>query len=126
MKIKKLGNIILTNSLWWMNYDDVTSIQSETSETIDGGVIVWQQARDVSGENITLGSENDGWQTKAIKDEIKTLISSGATSILTLEDDTTMDVRFRHENNGGAVKFERVVKASLSEYYTCEILLGRI
>ena len=112
MKIKKIGNIVLTYPLWWVDYNNVPTIQAETEETIKGGVIVWEQDRDISAYNITLTSETDGWQTIAIKDAIKALVSAslGATSTITLTDDTIIAVRFRHEIDGGAVSVERITE----------------
>ena len=71
---------------------------------------------------------SDGWQTTEVKDAIKALVSGsiGVTSTLTLEDDSVLNVRFRHENSGGAVKFNRLIQASAFEYHDCEIFLGRV
>jgi len=126
MKVKKIGNIVLTYPLWWTNYNNVTTIQSEVSNTIDGGVVIWKQPYHISSQLIDLSSNEDGWQTTTIKDSLKALIALGTTSTITLEDDTVINIRFRDEVNGGCVVFERLIKTSLSDYYTCDLFLAKV
>ena len=128
MKIKKIGNITLTEPLWWVNYDDVLGVQAEVEATINGGVLVWEQSRNITSVNMDLSSEDDAWQTESVKNLLKALIESsiGVTTTVTTTDDVIINVRFRHEVSGGAVKFERIIKTSLSEYYKCNLFLARV
>lgn len=128
MKVKSIGAITLTNPIWWENYNEPQSILSEKEETITGGVVVWEQARDISGHNINLSSGDSGWQSTAVKDALRALIngSIGTTTTITLTDDTVVNVRFRHEENNGAGNFSRVVETALSEYYKCSIYLAKV
>lgn len=127
MKIKKIGNIALTSTLWWEEYDKTSMIQSESEPTIDGGVIVWEQPYQISSQNITLSGESDGWQTQDVKNQIKALSdnSLGTTTTITTIEDVVIPVRFRHDS-GLACEFDRVVGAYECDYFTCKIKLARI
>lgn len=128
MTVKKIGTIDLTYPLWWSEYDDTPSVYAEAQGTINGGVIVYEQAVATNAKNITLDSASSGWQKIAVKDAIKALVqaSLGTTTTITTTDDEVISVRFRHEQEGGAVNFERVYEAKLFEYYNCKIYLARI
>ncbi len=126
MKVKKIGNVILTTPLWWTNYNNVDTIQAQSKETITGDVIVWQQTRGITGLNITLDSLKDGWQDTDTKDLLQTLIALGTTSTITLTDNTVINVRFRYELANGAVSFKRLVDTSLFDYYECKLELARV
>lgn len=126
MTVKKIGTITLTYPLWWVDFNNAPSVNAEVQSTINGGVIVWEQAVATNAKNITLSSKESGWQTIAVKDAIKALAAAslGTTTTITTTADEVIAVRFRHEN--GAVKFERVYDTKLFEYYTAEINLARI
>ena len=126
MTVKKIGTITLTFPLWWLDFNNAPSVTAEVQSTINGGVIVYEQAIATNAKNITLSSKESGWQTIAVKDAIKALAAAslGTTTTITTTDDEVIAVRFRHEN--GAVKFERVYDTKLFEYYTAEINLARI
>lgn len=126
MNIKKIGNIELTTSLWWINFDNVETIQTETANTIDGGVIVWEQTRQNSAINIDLDSLTDAWQTKEVKDLIKALVALGETTTITTVNDEEIIVRFRNEERFGAVEFEPILEVQDVDYYNCKIKLARL
>jgi len=128
MTIKKIGTIDLDNPVWWTNYNNTPKIQSAVESTINGGVIVWEQSYQTNSENVTLSSKDSGWQSIDTKDLIKALVvgSLGTTTTITDTDDNVINVRFRHEVDGGAVKFERVVDSKLSKYYTIELFLAKV
>lgn len=129
MTVKKIGEITLTYPLWWLEYNNTPAIKAESQSTINGGVIVWEQAVDITAKNITLASKDrSGWQTTAIKDLIKALVagSLGTTTTITTTADEVINVRFRHENSAGAATFERVVDNKLFDYYTANIYLARV
>ena len=128
MKIKKLGDITLTFPLWWTNYNDTPEVQAEVEQTITGDVVVWEQARGISGINIDLDSLDDGWQDIATKDAVKALVISslGVTTTITDTDDNVINVRFRHEVSDSAVDFERLHDTSEFEYYRCSLFLARV
>ena len=126
MTVKKIGAITLTYPIWWTDFNNTPSVTAEVQNTINGGVIVWEQAVATNAKNITLSSKESGWQTIAVKDAIKALAAAslGTTTTITTTSDEVIAVRFRHEN--GAVKFERVYDTKLFEYYTAEIYLARV
>lgn len=126
MTVKKIGTITLTYPLWWVDFNNAPSVTAEVQSTINGGVIVYEQAVATNAKNITLSSKESGWQTIAVKDAIKALAAAslGTTTTITTTADEVINVRFRHEN--GAVKFERVYDTKLFEYYTAEINLARV
>ena len=126
MTVKKIGTITLTFPLWWLDFNNAPSVTAEVQSTINGGVIVYEQAVATNAKNITLSSKESGWQTIAVKDAIKALAAAslGTTTTITTTADEVIAVRFRHEN--GAVKFERVYDTKLFEYYTAEINLARV
>lgn len=128
MTVKKIGTITLTYPLWWVEYDNTPSVNAEVQSTIDGGVIVWEQAVATNAKNITLDSGTSGWQKIAVKDAIKALVAAsiGTTTTITTTADEVIAVRFRHENSAGTVNFERVYEAKLFEYYNCKIYLARV
>lgn len=127
MKVTKIGNITLTSSLWWEEYDKTSTIQSTSEATISGGVIVWEQPYHITSQEITLSGDTDGWQTYEVKEQIKTLSNNSlgvGTTITTIEDEV-INVRFRHDS-GSACEFNRVVGAYQCDYFTCTIKLARI
>lgn len=128
MTVKKIGTITLTYPLWYNEYDNTPSVNAEVQGTINGGVIVYEQAVATNAKNITLESGAGGWQKIAIKDAIKALAAAslGTTTTITTTADEVIAVRFRHEQSGGAVNFERVYEAKLFEYYNCKIYLARV
>ena len=126
MLVVKIGDITLTSPLWWTDYNVPSPIIAEAQNTIDGGVIVYEMLAKDDYININLNSMDDGWQTKAVKDSLVTLLNNSlglTTTITTIEDDI-IAVRFRHENNPMA--FTRVVDAYESIYYNVEINLAKI
>lgn len=127
MKIKKIGNITLTSTLWWEEYNSTSQIQSEVEQTINGGVIVWEQPYQISSQNITLSGDTDGWQTDGVKNQIKALsdASIGLNTTITTIEDEVINVRFRHEV-GVACEFERVVGAYECDYFKCKISLAKV
>ena len=128
MRIVKIGAVTLDHAMWWDEYDQSSGVMSEVVKNLDGGVIVFEQAKRISIQNVTLMSRSDGWQKKTTMDALIALANGSLGLTFTVEDDDggTFDVRFRHEQNGGAVQFERVVGAKLSEWYTGTIYLAKV
>lgn len=128
MKIKQIGAIVLTTPIWWDNYNMASKVRAEVENTINGGVIVYEQALLTSSENIDLasGDGSTGWQTATVKDALLAHVngSLGINFNITTTDDTVIACRYRHE--AGAMAFERVVDALTAEYFTCEIKLAKV
>lgn len=127
MKIKQIDTIVLTNPIWWENYNMASKVRAEVEQTINGGVIVYEQALLPSSENLDLSSGSDtGWQTDTVKDALLTHVNAslGTTFNVTTTDDTVIACRYRHE--AGAMSFERVVDTLDSAYYTCQIKLAKV
>jgi len=128
LKIKKIDDIEIEKSLWWVDYNDFQKIISQATPTITGGVIVYECERDISGVNVTLKTvSGSGWVSKEEKEKLQTLIadSFGKTFTITTIENDDVAVRFRHEV-GSAMKFKRVVDALDSEYFEVEIYLARV
>lgn len=128
MTVKKIGTITLTYPLWWVDFNASNAVKAEVQETINGGLVVYEQAVATNAKNITLSSKESGWQTIAVKDALKALVagSIGTTTTITTTADEVITVRFRHENTNGAATFERVYDTKLFGYYTTEIHLAKV
>ena len=128
MKITKIGAVTLDYGMWWDGYDRSTGVASRAIRNIDGGIIVFEQANRVSTINITLSSRDNEWQKKATVDALKALAdnSIGKDIVIVDSDGNTYTTRFRHEESGGAVQFERLVDAMDFEWYAGKIYLARI
>lgn len=127
MKIKQIDTIVLTNPIWWDNYNMASKVRAEVEQTIDGGVIVYEQALLPSSENVDLSSGTEtGWQTDVVKDSLLTHVNAslGTTFNIITTDDTIIECRYRHE--AGAMSFERVIETLDSAYYTCQIKLAKV
>ena len=128
MRIVKIGEITLSHGMWWSEYNKSSKVFAEVVKNLDGGVIVFEQARRTSIQSVTLQSQSDGWQKKAISDALIALADGSIGQSIVVEDEegTTFDVRFRHEQSGGAVQFERVSGGKTFEWYTGTIYLAKV
>ncbi|MEA1919150.1 MAG: hypothetical protein U9N52_04870 [Campylobacterota bacterium] len=126
MKVKKIGDIELTYNLWWTNYNQNQTVKAEAINTIDGGVVVFEQAVATTAKNISLSSMDDGWQDMATKDNLVNLVknSIGTTTTITTTDDEVIDVRFAHERN--SITVESLNNVKLSKYYLIKLELARV
>lgn len=126
MKVKKIGNITLTNPIWWTNYNDYPVVQAETEMSITGNTIVWEQALQTTSINIELSSKSDGWQTPEVKDALKILVrgSIGTTTTITTVEDVVIHVRFRHE--GTPLSSDRIFDTYDSPFYLIVLSLAKV
>ena len=127
MKITHIGSVELTYPLWWDDYNKSDTFFSSTETTITGGTLVWNTIKANSGKSVTLNSRDDAWQKTSVKDAIIDLANTtDTTTTITLSDGSVLNVRFKHELDGGSVVFERLFDANLVDYYKCKIYLARV
>ncbi len=128
MKIVQIGSVMLDHGMWWDEYNDSCRVEAEAVPNLDGGMIVFEREVRTSSVNVTLKSKQFEWQKKATVDALKALANNslGQSFTVTDSDANTFDVRFRHEQRGGAVQFERLVDALKFEWYTGTIYLARV
>lgn len=94
----KIANIDITGLIWADKFE-FAQITAETAETLSGNKIVWETEH--SGQPITLtGGSDYGWLNYAIISDIAELAKqSNGEFVLTMDDNSTKRVRFRHENS---------------------------
>lgn len=128
MRIVKIGDIVLDNVMWVTEGLDSSAVVSEVVNNLDGGIIVFEQLKRISRQNITLVSKDNGWQSKVTTDAILALANGSLGLDFIVEDDDggTFTARFRHEQANGAVQFDRLVEAKLTDWYTGTIYLGKV
>lgn len=128
MRIAKIGGITLDYKMWIDGYSSSENVITEVVKNLDGGVIVFEQPRRTSSKNVTLVSNSDGWQSKATVDALVALANAslGQTVVIEDEDGGTFNARFRHEQAGGAVQFERLELAKTFNWYSGTIYLGKV
>lgn len=128
MRIAKIGGITLDYKLWVDNHQSSKGVEAEVVKNLDGGVIVFEQLRRISSDNIVLMSGEDGWQKTTTVEALVALSngSLGASVVIEDEDGGTFNARFRHEQTGGAVQFSRLVQSKLFDWYTGTIFLARV
>jgi len=110
VKVTKIGGITLDYGLWWKEIDIASDVTATTEKTLDGSLIVFEQANRISAQNLTLESRDDGWQKKATAQALINLAngSMGVDINVELSDLSTMQTRFRYEVDGGSVQFEPI------------------
>jgi len=126
MKVVKIGDIDLTYGLWWLNFDENQEFTSEVLNTIDGGLVVFTQPIKLNAQYINLSSEDDGWQTKEVKDAISNLVrlNNSDFTTITTSDNEVINVRFAYENK--VFEVEKVSNVLKSKYYKIKLNLGRV
>ena len=126
MKIVKIGAIDLDYGLWWKEYDSANVITAETEKTVDGSLIIFEQPNRESAQTITAESRDDGWQLNAtVRSLISLANSSMGTDIeIKLSDNSTINVRFAYEVDGGAVQFEPLYDGS--DWYKGTVFISKI
>ncbi|RKY68380.1 MAG: hypothetical protein DRP97_06380 [Candidatus Latescibacterota bacterium] len=126
MKITRIGAITLDYGLWWKEFDSATAIIAETEKTIDGSLIIFEQPNRTSSQFITAESRDDGWQSKAIKEALISLAdgSMGIDIEIELSNNSTIDVRFAYETDGGAVQFEPLFDGA--DWYIGTVYMSKV
>ncbi len=128
MRIVKIGAITLDNVMWVSEGSDSSGVVTEVVNNLDGGIIIFEQPKRTSKQNITLLSKDNGWQSVLTSEAILAMANSsiGTTFIVENDSGATFNARFRHEQAKGAVQFKRLVDAKLSEWYTGTIYLAKV
>lgn len=96
-----LGTVTFDRKLYYANEYESTGVSASSQRTIDGGVIVWEQANLDSVKDIILDSGTNYPISETNLQEIIALAdgSLGQSYTLTFADLTTETVRFKHEAN---------------------------
>ena len=128
MRIINIGGIILDNIMWSDEALDSDGVKAEVVNNLDGGVIIFEQLRRASSQNITLLSKEDGWMSKVTLDGLLALSNNSFGTIVVIEDDdgVQLNTRFRHEQTGGAVQFDRLVDSKATDWYVGTIYLAKV
>lgn len=128
MKITKIGSVVLDYPMWWEEYNNSSGVESEVIKNLDGGVIVFEQAKRISSQTLTIRSLNDGWQGKTTVNSLISLANNSLGQTIVVEDSLggTFNARFRHEQAGGAVQFKRLVNAKDFLWYDGVIYLAKV
>ena len=128
MRIAKIGAIVLDNIMWSEEALDSSGVVAEVVNNLDGGIIVFEQLKRISRQNITLTSKDNGWQSEVTLNAILALANSSLGVSVVIEDDdgVTFNARFRHEQANGAIQFNRLVDAKLTEWYVGTIYIAKV
>lgn len=96
-----LGTVTFDRKLYYANEYESTGVSASSQRTIDGGVIVWEQANLDSVKDIILDSGTNYPISETNLQEVIALAdgSLGQSYTLTFEDLSTETVRFKHEAN---------------------------
>lgn len=107
-----IGTVTLDKDMVFEDEYSYNMINAEVTPTLGGGIVVQEFEGMEVGRSVTLVStESQGLQLKSTVDALKALSDSGAgnTYTLTITSNSqtfTKTVRFRNEQDGGAVVFE--------------------
>ena len=128
MKIKQIGSVVLDHSLWWLESENSSKVQSLIKKNLDGGVIVFEQPKRSSSVIITAQSRDDGWQKEDTLDALVLMANTSLGSVfnITDSDDNVISCRFRHEIQDGAVQFERIADAKEIGWFKGVIYMAKV
>ena len=110
-RVKKIGSIKLDNHLFWLESFDLKNVKGVAFNTLDGGKIVYESIKRGSANNITLDSQEYGWQLEETIEKIVLLADElDVTTSITFIDDTEIKVRFRIEESDVIKEYEDKIK----------------
>ena len=123
-RVKKIGSIKLDNHLFWLESFDLKNVKGVAFNTLDGGKIVYESIKRDIANNITLDSQEYGWQLEETIEKIVLLADElDVTTTITFIDDTEIKVRFRIEESD-VIKVEQ--KYEGSKWYSVTIKMARV
>ncbi|GAB0056752.1 hypothetical protein SIID45300_01064 [Candidatus Magnetaquicoccaceae bacterium FCR-1] len=122
--MKRLGALILPNSIQWSDRDSWSPVKQTALQTLSGRVVL-HPTRQITGRPITLLAEKSvTWLTQSEIDALKAMAAQpGATFELHWLDDPVRVVTFRH-HDPPAVAFQPIFPHTPP--YTGEIRLVEI
>ena len=96
--MKYLGDLILPESLQWIDQDSWSPVNQETTTTLGGGTVVFSQTR-IDGQPVTLEANDEiTWLDQDTVNALKNMAAqAGATFALTWESES-FTVLFRHHD----------------------------
>lgn len=87
-----LGDLVIDKEF------EFSPVQAQVSETIGGGLVIWEKTR--SGRTIDLvGGSDFGWLIRSVLEQIKSLANVPNATYTLVFNGSTSRVRFRHEEN---------------------------
>lgn len=103
--MKKLGDLILPDSLLWTDLWDWSPVAMETARTLGGAPVVWSQPL-LRGRPVTLEAQEEvTWLNRATVDAIRAMAAQSGASFILIWELEAHTVMFRH-NDPPAVTFE--------------------
>ena len=103
--MKKLGDLILPESLQWTDRHDWSPVAQETARTLGGTPVIWTQPLS-GGRPVTLEATEDvTWLDQATVDAIRAMAAQAGASFTLIWEAETYTVMFRHDDPP-AVKFQ--------------------
>jgi len=128
-----IGSVTLDRDLVFINEYDYSLVESSTTKTIGGGIIVQEFEVSERGRKIILSSsETQGLQLKSTVDALMDMCNSGVYNTYTLTINSngstfSKTVRFIHEMDGSPIKAEPIMPRegfhSDSVFYKVELNL---
>ena len=96
--MKKLGDLILPDSIQWIDRFDWSPVAMETARTLGGTPVVWSQPLS-GGQPITLEATEDvTWLDQATVDSICAMAAQSGASFILIWEAETHTVMFRHDD----------------------------
>lgn len=130
-----IGSVTLDEDMVWTDQYKDNRISASVSETIGAGVVVQEFSKSLVGRKITLESiEGYGFQKQSTVDALVNLAKIPETNYtLTIDYDGlsyTSSVRFRNEEENGAIQFEPIFVSEgllpTTTYYQGKIFLETV
>ena len=96
--MKKLGDLILPDSLQWIDHDSWSPVIQQTATTLGGAMVVFSQVR-IDGQPVTLEA-NDGitWLDQETVDALKTMAAQAGATFTLIWESESFTVLFRHHD----------------------------
>lgn len=96
--MKKLGNLVLPDSLQWPDRYEFTAIQQSVVRTLSGEQVVFN-AQLIGGRPVTLVAEDQvTWIEQGILDELFAMVQQMGAVFNLIWDEETLQVMFMHQS----------------------------
>ena len=93
-----LDGLTLPDGLLWSDEFDYTPVKQVVKTMLDGSLLI-QEGVALAGRPITLqGSNNLGWITRAVLNQVYDKLTNAAPMVLSLPDGRSFNVRWRHND----------------------------
>ena len=96
--MKKIGDLILPDSIQWTDRWDWSPVAMETARTLGGTPVIWSQPL-FGGQPVTLEAQEDvTWLDLVTVEAIQTMAAQAGASFTLIWDDEEHAVMFRHDD----------------------------